>query len=68
MAMKVPTFKDPDVTKFLVEMMREVDKRDKDRLSSVTANHSILLQSSDLKVFEVTVTSAGALVVTKVSG
>jgi hypothetical protein len=68
MAMKVPNFKDPEVTKFLVEMMREVDKRDKDRLSSVTANHSILLQSSDLKVFEVTVTSAGALVVTKVSG
>lgn len=68
MTMKVPQFKDPDVTKFLTEMVRDNDKNNKNLLSSITANHSLLLQSSDLKVFEITVTSAGALVITKVSG
>jgi hypothetical protein len=50
------------------ELMREVDQRDKDRLASNTANHSLLLISPSKKVFEVTVSDAGALVITKVSG
>jgi hypothetical protein len=61
--MKVPNFKDPEVTKFLVEMLRDFDRSDKDVLSSTTGNHSVLLISPSKKVFEVTVTDAGALVV-----
>ena len=64
----VPQFKDPDVTRFLVELMREIDLGKKSVLSSASGNHSVLLISPGLKVFEVTVTDAGALVVTKVQG
>ena len=61
--MKVPAFKDPEVTKFFIELMREMDRSSKDKISAVTANHSVLLISPSKKVFEVTVTDAGALVV-----
>jgi hypothetical protein len=65
--MRVPQFKDPEMTKFVTELLREIDRSDKDNLSSVTANHSVLLISPSKKVFEVTVTDAGALVVTAAS-
>ena len=64
----VPQFKDPDVTKFLIELMRDNDLSKKSVLSSISGNHSVLLISPSLKVFEITVTDAGALVVTKVQG
>lgn len=64
MTIKVPNFEDPEVTKFLVQMLRDFDRSDKDVLSSTTGNHSVLLISPGKKVFEITVTDAGALVVT----
>jgi len=65
---KVPKFQDPDVTKFLIEMLREFEKKDKDVLSSITGNRAVLLYSPSKYVFEVTVSDAGVLSVTKVSG
>jgi hypothetical protein len=64
----VPNFKDPDVTKFLVELMRELDSSNKFVLKSNAGNHSLLLLSPSLKVFEVKVSDAGALTVTKIQG
>ena len=65
---KVPKFQDPDVTKFLIEMLREFEKKDKDVLSSITGNRAVLLYSPSKYVFEVAVSDAGVLSVTKVSG
>ena len=64
MPVKVPEFQDPAVSKFLIQLLRDFDRSDKDVLSSVTGNHSVLLIAPNKKVFEVTVTNAGALVVT----
>ena len=66
--MRIPNFKDPDLTRYLTEWDREIQKNKRDALSAIGGNKSILLFSPSLKVFEVTVTDAGALVVTKVSG
>jgi hypothetical protein len=66
--MKVPNFKDPDVTKFLTEMLRDFDRSDKGVMSAITANKSLLLYSPSLKVFEITVSDTGVLTATKVSG
>jgi hypothetical protein len=66
--MKVPNFQDPEVTKFLVEFIREQEKREKDFLKSFTANKSVLLFSPSLKVFEVTVSDTGVITATKVQG
>lgn len=66
--MRIPNFRDAELTKFLTDWEKDLDKKFKDRLSAITANHSVLLQSPAGKVFEVTVSDAGALVVTKVSG
>lgn len=66
--MKVPVFKDPEVTKFLVEFLREQDREAKSIMSNVTANKSLLLYSPSLKVFEIKVSDAGAITATKVSG
>ena len=68
MTIKVPNFKDPDVTKFLVEYLREVDRTDKENMSNVTANKSLLLYSPSLKVFEIKVSDTGVITATKVSG
>lgn len=65
--MRIPEFNDPEVTKFLVEQDRELDKTKKDTLSSVTGNRSLLLYSPSKLVYEVTVTDLGVLVVTQVS-
>jgi hypothetical protein len=65
---KVPKFQDAAVSKFLDELMRELERSDREKVSAITANHSVLLQSNDSKVYEITVSSAGALVITKVSG
>jgi hypothetical protein len=68
MTIKVPNFSDPVLSKFLVDMMKDLENTDKDSLSKVTANHSVLLQSQDKTVWEVTVSNAGAMVITKVVG
>lgn len=64
--MRVPNFKDPEVTKFLVQWNQELEQQRKDLLSRITANHSVLLQSPSSKIYEVTVSDAGALTVTLV--
>jgi hypothetical protein len=66
--MKVPNFKDPEVTKFLIEMLRDFDRSDKDNMSLTTANRSLLLYSPSLKVFEIKVSDTGVISATKVSG
>jgi hypothetical protein len=65
---KVPNFKDPEVTKFLIQLVQQLDQTDIDNLSSVTANASLLLHSPSAKTFSVTVSDTGTLVVTKVQG
>lgn len=62
--MRVPKFDDSELTKFVTELLREIDRSSKDKISAVTANHSVLLISPSKKVFEVTVSDAGTLVVT----
>ena len=66
--MRVPNFKDPEVTKFLIEWDRELDRIKQQTLKNNTGNHSVLLVSSGLKVWEVTVDDVGVLHTTKVSG
>jgi hypothetical protein len=66
--MRIPNFQDLEVTKFLVQWDLELQRMRKDSLSSTGGNRSLLLFSPDKSVFEVTVTNAGALTVTKVSG
>lgn len=66
--MKVPQFQDPEVTKFLTEYLRELDRTNKDVLKLSTANKSLLLYSPSLKVFEIKVSDAGVISATKVAG
>lgn len=66
--MKVPEFKDPAVTKFLTEYIREVDRTNKDVLHSHTANQSLLLYGSGKDVYKITVNDSGTVVATKVYG
>ena len=67
--MKVPVLDDPKATRFLNELLTEVDRRDKDKMYSNTANRALLLQTPDkTKVYEVTISNGGTLVLTKVSG
>ena len=65
---KVPNFKEVGLTKFFNELLRELDKADGDKLSKVTANHSVLLQSPGDIIWEVKVNDAGALTTTRVQG
>jgi hypothetical protein len=68
MTNKVPNFKDPEVTKFLIEYIRETNRQDIDYMRATTANKSVLLYSPSKKVYEITVSDAGAITATKVSG
>ena len=65
--MKIPNFKDSEITKFLVEWDRELGRMEKRAISSVSGNRSLLLYSPNKSVYELTVSDAGALVITKVS-
>jgi len=66
--MKVPKLDDVNLTKFLDGLLLELDKTEKDSLSSITANHSLLLYSPSKKIFEITVSDTGVLTSTKVQG
>ena len=65
---KVPTFKEPGLSAFLSSMIVERDRLAETKLSAISANKSVLLFSPSEKVYEVTVSDAGVLVVTQVSG
>ena len=54
--------------RFLTDWNREIEGIQRDSLSKVQGNNSLLLISPSLKVFEVKVSDAGALTVTKVAG
>jgi hypothetical protein len=64
--MRVPNFKDQELTRFLTNWSKEIDDQSKEFLNKTTANHSVLLQSPSDKIYEITVNDAGALVVTLV--
>jgi hypothetical protein len=65
---RVPEFKEPGLTKFLSQMASDREDKLDQRLSKQTANHSLLLQSSGGKVYEITISDAGVLVITLVAG
>jgi len=65
--MRIPNFKDMEVTKFLVQWDLELQRMRKDYLSATGGNRSILLYSPDKSVWEVTISNAGVAVITKVS-
>lgn len=66
--MRVPEFKEPGLSKFLLEVDRELQKIRKDSIVNTGANKSVLLFSPSLKVYEVTVTDAGVIIATLVQG
>jgi hypothetical protein len=66
--MKVPNFKEPEVTKFLEQFQLDLDRKRANLLNANTANKSILLYSPSKKVFEITVSDAGVITATKVQG
>ena len=66
--MKVPNFKEPEVTKFLEQFQLELERKRANLLNANTANRSILLFSPSKKVFEITVSDAGVITATKVQG
>ena len=68
MAMRIPTFKDPGLTDFLVRFQQDRDRLLEETLSKLKANQSLLLQSPAGKVYEVKVSDAGALTITQVAG
>ena len=63
--MRVPNFKDVELTKYLTEWDREIQSMKRDFLTNTGGNNSVLLISPSLKVFEIKVTDAGALVITQ---
>ena len=68
MAMRIPTFKEPGLSDFLVRFVQDRDRLLEETLSNLKANQSLLLQSPAGKVYEVKVNDAGALTITQVAG
>jgi hypothetical protein len=66
--MKVPNFKEPEVTKFLEQFQLDLERKRANLLTANSANQSLLLFSPSKKVFEITVTDAGVITATKVQG
>jgi len=66
--MRVPNLKDLELTKYLTEWDREMERIRRDSISAIGGNRSLLLYSPNKSVFEVTVADDGTLVITKVAG
>ena len=66
--MRIPSFKDPELNKFMIEYMRDQEREARTKMDANTANRALLLYSPSKKVYEVTVNDSGVLVVTKVAG
>jgi len=66
--MKIPNFKDIEITKFLTDWDKEITRNHRESLSKVTANYSLLLMSPNKRVYEITVDDDGILTATQVSG
>ena len=65
---KVPNFADPEVTKFLIELMKDLETNNRGVLQAEKGNRSLLLFSPSKKVYEVTVDDLGVLSTTYVAG
>jgi hypothetical protein len=65
--MRIPSFEDGAITKFLIEYDREIERFKKNTMAANSGNRALLLYSPSAMVFEVKVTDAGALTVVKVS-
>lgn len=65
---KVPQFQDTNITKFLNDLVKNIDDTNNGKMSLNTANKSLLLYSPSLKVFEIKVSDTGVITATKVSG
>ena len=61
MVMKVPEFKEKGLSDFLTNMINERERGDKANLSKLTANESVLLQSTGGKVYKVIVDDDGVI-------
>jgi hypothetical protein len=66
--MRIPNFKDPEVTKFMIEYMRDQEREARGKMDSNTANRAVLLYSPSKKVYEIKVDDAGVISATKVAG
>jgi len=66
--MRIPNFKDIEITKFLVQWDLELQRMRKDQLSAIGGNRALLLYSPSKKVYEITVDDAGVLHTTYVAG
>jgi hypothetical protein len=65
---KVPEFKEPGLTDFLVRVEAERNREMSNLLSAVSGNRSVLLLSPSKKVYEVKVSDAGVISATLVAG
>jgi len=65
--MRIPNFKDNELTRFFIDWDKEQSANKLDSLSKSQANHSLLLLSPNKIVWEVKVTDAGAITTTRVS-
>jgi hypothetical protein len=66
--LRIPPFKEPGLSKFLEEMVASMERDQAAKLDKLTANHSVLLQSPNESVWELTVTDAGTVLATKIAG
>ena len=66
--MRIPNFNDPEVTKFIVEFIRDQERTGRNKMDANKANRAVLLYSPSKKVYELTVNDSGVLQIVKVSG
>jgi hypothetical protein len=64
---RVPLFPVPGLSKFFTDLVSHIDRQDNNRLSKESANHSLILSSSDGAAWEITVSTAGTLATTKIA-
>jgi hypothetical protein len=64
---RVPLFKEPGLHDFLQRQLEERERLLAKKLDKDRGNHSIILISPSEKAYEITVSDAGALVVTLVA-
>lgn len=66
--MRVPNFKEPGLTDFLVRMDQDNDRQHKAALKSLQANDCVFLYSPSKKVYAIKVDDSGVISATLVSG
>jgi hypothetical protein len=65
---KVPEFKEPGLTDFLIRVEAERNRDLGNLVSAISGNRSLLLLSPSKKVYEIKVSDAGAITATLVAG